>query len=313
MEVRVSRVGREAIGTKSYELVDPQGGELPPFSAGAHLDVLLPGPAMRQFSLCNDPAERRRYLIAVFAEPGSRGISRRLHRQIGPGDRLLVSAPRNRFPLVEGARNYLLLAGGIGVTPLLAMAYRLAALDAEFRLHYCTKSPRHTAFRRQVAGFGAAALLHHDGGDPARGLDIAALLAVRRPGTELYFCGPIGFMQAVRRAAAHWPAHRVHCEYFAAEPAASREETGLAAFAVEDRASGKRYPVGPGQSILAALQATGLQIEGPCESGRCGICRRHYSKGEPVHRDTLLTASERAEFLLLCRAGSRSALLAIDL
>lgn len=313
MEVRVNRVVREAIGTKSYELVDPAGGELPPFSAGAHIDVLLPGPVMRQFSLCNDAAERHRYVIAVFAEPGSRGGSRLLHRRVRAGDRLLVSRPRNRFPLVEGRARYLLLAGGIGVTPLLSMAYRLAALGADFTLHYCTRSPRHTAFRAPLEAFGDAVVLHHDGGDPACGLDIKGLLAACRPGTQLYHCGPLGFMHAVREASAHWRHGSVHCEYFAAEPSDSADDAGLDHFAVRDRATGKLYPVGPGQSILAALRAARFEIDPPCESGRCGICRRHHSKGEPVHRDSLLTQSERAEFVILCRARSRSALLVLDL
>lgn len=313
MEVRVSRVGREAIGTKSYELVDPEGGELPPFTAGAHIDVRLPGPVMRQFSLCNDPSERHRYVIAVFAEPGSRGAPRLLHRKVRPGARLVVSRPRNRFPLVEGAARYLLLAGGVGVTPLLSMAYRLAALGADFTLHYCTKSLRHTAFRAPLRAFGNAAVLHHDGGDPARGLDMKKLLAGYRPGTQLYHCGPRGFMDAVREAAVHWPESSVHCEYFAAPPSDAGEDNGLDDFAIRDRVTGKLYPVGPGQSIFAVLRDAGFEIGASCKSGRCGICRRHYSKGEPVHRDTLLTESERGEFILLCRARSRTPVLVVEI
>jgi vanillate O-demethylase ferredoxin subunit len=313
MEVRVSRVVREAIGTKRYELVDPDRGALPGFTAGAHIDVLLPGPIMRQFSLCNDPAERHRYVIAVYAERGSKGGSRLLHREVHAGDRLVISHPRNRFPLSEGRPRYLLLAGGIGVTPLLSMAYRLATLGAEFTLHYCTKSPRHTAFRTSLDDFGGAVHLHHDAGDPARGLDIRALLETRPPGAQLYYCGPLGFMHAVRKAAAHWPDDSVHCEYFAAEPSDGGEDSGLDHFAVRDRTSGRLYPVGPGQSIVAALRDSGAATDPPCESGRCGICRRHYSKGEPVHRDSFLTESERSEFVLLCRARSRSPVLEIEL
>ena len=313
MEVRVSRVVREAIGTRSYELVDPKGSELPAFTAGAHIDVVLPGPMMRQFSLCNDPDERRRYVIAVFAERGSRGGSRLMHRRAQPGDRLVISRPRNRFPLVEGRRRYLLLAGGIGVTPLMAMAHRLAALGTPFALHYCTRGPRHAAFRAHLAGFGDRVVLHHDGGNPARGLDIKALLAAERPGTQLYYCGPPGFMQAVREAAADWPRRSVHCEYFAAEPADAGGDNGLDRFTVADRPTGRLYPVTPGQSILDALRGAGVAIDAPCASGRCGICRRHYSSGDPIHRDALLTASERSEFVILCRARSRSPVLVVDL
>jgi ferredoxin-NADP reductase len=312
--VRIARVAKEAVGINSYQLVDPAGGELPPFTAGAHIDLYLPGPIVRQYSLCNDPAERHRYLIAVLREGPAAGASRRLHAMTA-GDELFISPPRNRFPLVEDGARYLLLAGGIGVTPLLSMVSRLAALGADFTLHYCTRSSRHTAFRRHLAPLAAAGRVvhHYDGGDPARGLDIGALLAPYRPGAQLYFCGPIGFMRAVAAATAHWPAAAVHCEYFKPEPTEAPAEAGLDRFEVAIAGTGRSYPVGPGKTILDALRDAGEVVGESCMTGTCGVCRRPYLSGEPVHRDRLLTESEKREFILLCRARSRSPRLVIAL
>jgi ferredoxin-NADP reductase len=305
--VLVRQVRREAEGINSYELVDPDGGYLPPFTAGAHIDLYLSGRAVRQYSLCNDPAERHRYLIAVLVEETGKGASSQLHAQVRAGDRLLVSAPRNRFPLVEGAAHYLLLAGGIGVTPLLSMTARLAATDADFTLHFCTRSPGQTPFRERLAGLArdGRVIYHHDGGDPAKGLDIGGLLAAPRPGTALYYCGPLGFMRAVRESCAHWPEASVHCEYFMPE-APPETDGGLDRFEVEIAGTGEVVEVGPGRSLFAALRGCGLMPPEPCAAADCGLCRLRYREGDPVHRDRLLTDSERAEFVIACVAGSRS-------
>jgi ferredoxin-NADP reductase len=314
LTVRVCRIRREAIGINSYELADRQGGDLPEFAAGAHIDVHLPGGAVRQYSLCGDPADRGRWLIAVLAEADGEGASGRLHREIREGDALLVSAPRNRFPLVEGAPHYLLLAGGIGVTPLLSMAARLAATGADFMLHCCTKSPRHTPFRDRLRPLARAGRVrcHHDGGDPRQGLDLGALLRAPRPGTELYFCGPLGFMQAVREAAAAWPQDSVHCEYFMPE-AAPDSEPGLDRFEIVLAASGTGLRVGPGQSLFEVLCRAGLMSPPACADGGCGRCRVRWLAGDPLHRDRLLTDSERGEYVLACRTGSRAPRLVLDL
>jgi ferredoxin-NADP reductase len=333
--VRVGRIAREADGINSYELVDPAGGALPEFAAGAHIDVHLPGlevaapsppspaggggggwgagPAVRQYSLCNDPAERHRYLIAVLVEDRPGGFSRRLHEEVGAGAGLEVSAPRNRFPLIEGAAHYLLLAGGIGVTPLLSMSARLATIGADFTLHYCTRSPDHTPFRGRLDGLARAGrvVYHHDGGDPKQGLDIGGLLASRRPGTQLYYCGPLGFMRAVRESSAHWPRDALHCEYFMpeAEPDAGQ---GRDRFRIMIAATGAICEVTPGESILDALRRQGLASVTACAAADCGLCRMRFVGGEPVHRDRLLTDSERGEFVIACKARSRSPLLVLD-
>lgn len=312
--VLVRRVRREAEGINSYELVDPDGGQLPAFTAGAHIDLYLPGRAVRQYSLCNDPAERHRYLIAVLVEEAGKGASSRLHEEVGAGDRLVISTPRNRFPLVEGAAHYLLLGGGIGVTPLLSMVARLAAIGADFTLHFCTRSPAQTPFRDRLASFArdGRVIYHHDGGEPAKGLDIRGLLAAPRPGTALYYCGPLGFMRAIRDSCAHWPEGSVHCEYFMPE-AEPDPGGGLDRFEVEIAGTGEVFEVGPGQSLFAALRQRGLVPPEPCAAADCGLCRLRYRAGDPVHRDRLLTDSERQEFLIACVAGSRSPRLVLDL
>ena len=314
LSVRVRRIRREADGVNSYELVAAAGGALPEFTAGAHIDVRLPGGAVRQYSLCGDPAERDRWLIAVLAEADAGGASRRLHQQIGAGDRLFVSMPRNRFPLIEGAARYLLLAGGIGVTPLLSMAARLAATGADFTLHYCTRSPDHTPFRDRLQGLVRAGRVHyhHDGGEPAKGLDIRALLRAPVPGTQLYYCGPLGFMQAVREAAAGWPADTVHCEYFMPE-APPETEPGLDRFEIVLAASQRVLPVPPGQGLFEVLCGAGLLAPPACADGLCGRCRVAWLAGDPVHRDRLLTDSERGEFVIACKSGSRAPRLVLDL
>ena len=195
-----------------YEFVDPNGHDLPPFEAGAHISVRLGEELVRDFSLWNDPAERWRYCIAVLREGRA---SSQMHEEVRVGDLVEGSMPRNNFPLAAEAERHLLIAGGIGITPIMAMIAELRRRRAEFRLHYCTRSPEETAFLDDLAVLAAQGRVqfHHDGGDPAKGLDIAATLRECRPGTHLYYCGPAGMMAAA--AAADWPPGAVHCEYFA--------------------------------------------------------------------------------------------------
>src|SRR5262245_38938486 len=180
LPLRVSRITREAQDVASFELVDPLGLELPPFAAGAHLDVRVHDNIRRQYSLCNDPQERHRYVIAVLNEPAGRGGSRWMHEEIAVDSVLLVSPPRNHFPLAgREARFHLLLAGGIGETPMLAMIAELERRASPWHLHYCTRDPARTAFLDRLRPLIAAGKveLHHDDGDPTRGLDIARTLA----------------------------------------------------------------------------------------------------------------------------------------
>jgi len=216
MLLRLRSITYLAQRINGYELVDRDEGDLPPFEAGAHISVRVGDGPVRDFSLWNDPAERTRYCIAVLREPEGRG-SCQWHEVVRVGDVIEASLPRNNFPLAANALHYLLIAGGIGITPIMAMVAILRRRRADFLLHYCTRSAEETAFLDDLAVLAAMGrvVFHHDGGNPTKGLDIAAALREFRPGTHLYYCGPAGMMAAAVAASRHWPPETVHCEYFA--------------------------------------------------------------------------------------------------
>lgn len=317
LKLRVRSVTYEAEGILSFELVDPAGGLLPPFDAGAHLDVRIPGGLSRRYSLCGAPGTRDHYKIAVLKAPNSRGGSLAMHERVRAGDLIEVSAPHNFFPLVPQARRSLLLAGGIGITPMLAMLHQLRADGADYEMHYCTTSPERTAFAAELADEVARGRvhLHHDGGDPRRGLDLMALLRERAEGEHVYFCGPGGFMKAIQAAAAHWPKEAVHFEYFGAEPVAAPVAPAADAQAMELvlSRSGRTVPIEASQTILAALRAAGVPCESSCESGVCGACKQGYSAGKPAHTDYLLSDEEHESQVLVCCATVAEGPLVLDL
>jgi vanillate O-demethylase ferredoxin subunit len=216
MLLRIRSITYLAERINGYELVDRDGCDLPRFEAGAHISVRLCDGLVRDFSLWNDPAERARYCIAVLRESDGHA-SGDLHERARVGDVVEASPPRNNFPLAADVERYLLIAGGIGITPIMAMIAELRRRRADFQLHYCTRSPEETAFLDDLSVLAAQGRVqfHHDGGDPAKGLDIAATLRECRPGTHLYYCGPAGVMAAAAAASKHWPPGSVHCEYFA--------------------------------------------------------------------------------------------------
>jgi len=320
MQLRVRSITYLAEDINGYELVDPNGRDLPRFSAGAHIGVRLgaaeSGGVWRDYSLWNDPAERRRYCIAVLREKLGEG-SRRLHDEIRVGDTVETSLPRNNFALAEGAERHLLLAGGIGITPVMAMVAELRRRRADFVLHYCTRSPARTAFRDKLdllAAMGKV-VFHYDDGDPAKGLDIARLLREPQPpGTHLYYCGPAGMMTAAKAASAEWPADNVHCEYFsgpAAAPPARLEDDRP--FAVRLARSGGEYEVRAGETILDVLRRRGVETRSSCELGYCGACLTRYLGGEVDHRDPILNETARTTHLLICCSRAKSAVLVLDL
>jgi vanillate O-demethylase ferredoxin subunit len=321
MKLRVRSITWEAEDTLSFELVDPAGAELPPVSAGAHLEVKVPGGLLRQYSLCDPPWQRDHYRIAVLDVAGGRGGSRAMHREVRAGQLVEIGGPRNRFELSSGAAHSLLLAGGIGITPILSMAEQLHRDGASFELHYCTRSPERTAFAQRLAAapFASRVHLHHDGGDPARGLDIAALLARQAAGTHLYYCGPTGFMKAAQAAAAGWERERVHFEYFGADPSAAPAPRAAAAGnaagggIVVLKRSGREVAVGSGQSVLEALREAGVDCLSSCEAGVCGTCELKYLEGEPEHNDHVLSDEDRRHSLMICVALPGRKPLVLDL
>jgi ferredoxin-NADP reductase len=312
MQLRVRSITYLAEAINGYELVDPRGRDLPRFAAGAHIDLRF-GDLVRQYSLCNDPAERRRYCIAVLREEASRGGSRYVHDTIRVGDLLEVSMPRNNFPLESEAEQHLLIAGGIGIAPIMSMIAELQRRRADFQLHYCTRSAARTAFGDDLALIAADGRVHfhYDGGDPARGLDIGALLHDPPRGTHLYYCGPAGLMAAAAEATKGWPAGTVHCEYFTATPAASVVEDKP--FRVRLAKRGVEYEIPVGQTIVGVLRRHGITVPTSCELGYCGACVTRYLAGEPDHRDQVLREYGRGRFVLICCARSKTPVLDLDL
>lgn len=312
MQLRIRKIIYLAEAINGYELVDPRGRDLPRFEAGAHVELRLGG-LLRQYSLCNDPAERRRYCIAVLREAEGRGGSRHLHERVRAGDIVEVSLPRNNFPLDWTAGRHLLIAGGIGIAPIMAMVSELRRRRAEFKLFYCTRSPERTAFRKELAPLHdeKALRLHHDGGDAGRGLDIAAVLQNAPPGTHLYYCGPAPLMAAATEAARHWPAEMVHCEYFTAVPPPLLEDDHP--FRVRLARSGGEYEVPVGETIVDVLRRHDVAVRTSCEFGYCGACLTPYLGGEPDHRDQMLEENARKRYVLICCARSKTPVLELDL
>ncbi|MGH8122732.1 MAG: PepSY domain-containing protein, partial [Rudaea sp.] len=315
-EVKIVRKVIEAQDICSFELADPSGRALPPFAAGAHIDVHIGAGLVRQYSLCNDPRESHRYLIGVLRTPQSRGGSSALHAEIHEGDRLRISAPKNYFPLTSGAGRSLLIAGGIGITPILCMAETLAASNADFQLHYCTRSPARAAFteRMRQSAFARDVALHFSAAGASQRFDFGAMLGAPDWSTHLYVCGPDGFMQAVIDSAKTlgWSAHNVHREYFAADVAHADNDVE---FDVKIASSGVVVRVARDKSVLAALAAHGIDIPSSCEQGVCGTCVTRVIAGVPDHRDKILDDEERGrnDRFTPCCSRARSPMLVLDL
>lgn len=316
LKVRVAARTVEALDICSFELVSLDGKPLPAFSAGSHVDVAVADGITRQYSLCNDPTESHRYQIAVLRDANSRGGSAAMHERLQVGDTVEISAPKNHFPLAHDARRHLLLAGGIGVTPILCMAERLAMTGADFEMHYCTRSAERTAFRERIARsrFAPRVRFHHDDGEAAQKLDVAALFARPEPGTHLYVCGPQGFMDAVLGTARErgWLEPQLHCEYFAAAPAPAGDRQ---AFEVQLASSGRIVVVPADKTVVQALTEAGVEVLTSCEQGVCGTCLTRVLEGVPDHRDLYLSAEEQAanDQFTPCCSRSRSARLVLDL
>jgi ferredoxin-NADP reductase len=315
MQLRVRSITYLAEAINGYELVDPRGRDVPRFDAGSHIAVRLGSGLLRDYSLCNDPAERRRYCIAVLRERDGEG-SCQFHEAIRVGDPVEVTFPRNNFPLAGEAERHLLLAGGIGIAPIIAMIAELRRRGGEFLLHYCTRSPEATAFREELDLLAAQGRVrfHHDGGDPRRGLDIAEALRDPRPGTHLYYCGPAGLMKAAAAAAADWPPGTVHCEYFTGPPARPPGPlTEDRAFRVRLRKSGTEFEISSGETIIDVLRRHGVAVRTSCELGYCGACLTRYCGGEPDHRDQILSIKDRERYVLICCSRAKTPVLELDL
>ncbi|WCE05544.1 PDR/VanB family oxidoreductase [Pseudoxanthomonas sp. JBR18] len=316
IEVQVVAVREEGEHLRSFELRRTDGGALPTFEAGAHIDVQLPGKLTRQYSLCNAPHETHRYLICVLRESASRGGSEAMHA-LAEGGVLTISAPRNLFALHPAPAYSLLFAGGIGITPLIAMAEHLARNGRSFELHYSARGPGRAAFleRLRAAPWGDRVHLHFDDGPAHLRLDVAQALAAAPDGAHLYVCGPAGFIDHVFQAAeaSGWDPARLHREYFSAAP--SPVDAGEQSFEVQVASSGEVHTIPPGRSIAQVLDEAGVFVPVSCEQGICGTCVTAVLEGTPDHRDQFLSADEHArnDQITLCCSRARSARLVLDL
>ncbi|ABE36685.1 2Fe-2S iron-sulfur cluster binding domain protein [Paraburkholderia xenovorans LB400] len=314
--VRVARKRIEAADIASLILESADGAPLPPAGPGAHIDVHTPSGCVRQYSLCNLADEHGHYRIAVLRDSASRGGSISMHDDVLEGGKLSISAPKNHFPLREDARHSILIAGGIGITPVIAMASALHARGASFALHYRTRSAARTAFLRELT-HGALAphcALYHDDAPALRKLELMPLLEAAPPDTHVYVCGPKGFMDAVisTARAQHWSEDRIHFEYFAgvATPGANANS-----FEVVLAKSGQVVQVAPSQTIVEVCSAHGVAIPTSCLHGICGTCITRVLEGEVEHKDFYLTPQERASHtqMLPCCSRAKSHRLVLDL
>ena len=311
MPLRVTRNDRIADGIHLMEFRSADGRPLPEFSAGAHITIRVPNGLMRKYSLCNDPAERDRYAIAVKREATGRGGSANLIDTVKAGDELMVAAPVNDFRLPQRGQDFLFIAGGIGITPIMAMIRQVQAEGKRFRLFYCTRSPETTAFLDELSKpeFKNKVTIHHDHGDPGRSLDLRPVLLERKNREHLYCCGPRPLMEAVRDMTGHWSSAAVHFEAFS--EAETHKPTDKP-FKVRLARSGEVIEVPADKTILEVLRAHGLEVPSSCETGTCGTCRTKLLAGQADHRDLVLAEHERADHIMICVSRARSDEITID-
>ncbi len=313
LKLRLRQIRLEAKGIASYELVSALGHALPPFTAGAHIDLHLPEQMVRSYSLLNDPAETHRYVIAVQLDPQGRGGSAWMHQRPRVGDVLQASAPLNDFALLDTPAPTVLIAGGIGITPLMAMARQLQRRRRPWQLHYAARSARTAAFADELAVLAGDAqamrLYLGDSGDER--MPLPSIVAAAPPDAHLYCCGPARMIDAFLDACAGRPATQVHTERFAAGNAAATE----GGFEVVLQRSGRRFAVPAGKTILDTLLDHDVDVQYACSAGVCGTCRTGVVAGLPDHRDDYLSEDEKAgnDAIMVCCSGARSDTLVLDL
>ncbi|TCK05793.1 PDR/VanB family oxidoreductase [Marinobacterium mangrovicola] len=316
IDAKVTKKSCETADICLIELARPDGSALPAFSAGAHIDLHLGNGLIRQYSLCNHPNEDHRYEIAVLNDPESRGGSRFVHEGLNEGDSLQISEPRNLFPLEAKAERHLLIAGGIGITPILCMAERLDHQGGEFEMHYCTRTPETTAFVERIgkANFANRVEFHHSHTDNPSTMDTKAVMEAQAAGTHLYVCGPNGFMDHVLNTAREcgWPEERLHREHFAAEAVSQEGDT---AFEVQLASSGDIIEIPADRTVLDVLMERDVDVPFSCEEGVCGTCAVRLLEGEPDHRDVFMTEAEHAanEEFAPCCSRAKSKRLVLDI
>lgn len=296
------------------DLVSADGNPLPSFDAGAHIDLHLGEGLVRQYSLAGSPSERSSYRLGILKDPKSRGGSVAAHQRLQAGAILQIGAPRNQFPLDLEAPHSVLVGGGIGITPMIAMAHALFDAGKSFELHYCGRTEAACAFLDELrsCAFAHKVRTHFDDAGDEQRLKLSAVLGAAKPGTHMYVCGPAGFMDwaigEARRLGL--PESQIHKEYFQVDT-----DTSGSAFDVVAKKSGKQVRVEEGQSIVDALSGVGIKVQVSCEQGVCGTCLCTVLEGTPDHRDVFLTDEEKADNdqILLCCSRSKSGTLVLDI
>jgi phthalate 4,5-dioxygenase reductase component len=313
--VRVAAKRTVAQGTICFDLVATDGALLPAFTAGAHVTVVTPMGARRNYSLCSDPHDLARYQIAVKRQADGRGGSQSLVDKLHEGAQLRISAPRNHFELISRAQEFIFIAGGIGITPILSMLRQLQRTDgARYTLYYCTRDAESSAFLEALRNtFAGSVVVHHDHGDPSRAYDFWPVLETPSR-AHVYCCGPASLMDSVADMTGHWPSGSVHFERFGVD---AKVLATNAAFTVRLKNSAHEVNVAAQQTLLEALRAHGCTVRSSCESGTCGSCKTGLISGDVDHRDAVLSQDERSTHIMPCvsraRAGAGAGELVLDL
>jgi ferredoxin-NADP reductase len=310
MQARIRSIEWEIDSINIYTLVPLRGEHFPAFEAGAHIDLRLPNGLSRSYSLVNAPSEHDRFVIAVQRAADSRGGSKYMQENTRAGDVLEISEPRNNFPLNETADYTILIAGGIGVTPMLSMIARLDELGRPWVLHYAVRARSRAAFLDRLTPNDAAHVIFGDDPGGAR-LDMAAIIAAAPPNAHIYCCGPLGMLAAFETLTASLPPGHAHVEYFTAGVAVATEGN----YVLDLRRSGKTIKVASGETMLDALLTEGVNIAFACTEGVCGTCEVKVLEGVPDHRDHFLTEEQKASnrSVMVCCSGSKTSRLALDL
>ena len=310
LKVRLVAARYAARDTNLYEFVPVDGQPLPPVQPGAHIDIHLPNGMMRQYSLVVPGDRPSSYIVGVKRDPASRGGSRFLHDDLRLGTVLKISRPRCLFPLEELAEHTVLIAGGIGITPIWCMAQRLQQLGASWEMHYATRSRDDAAFAESLAEL-APVRFNFDDENQGQFLDLPGIVASAPAGAHFYCCGPLPMLDAFEKATAALPPNQVHVEYFSPKQAADTE----GGYMVKLARSGLEFTIPAGKTILDVLRDAGVDVPYSCEQGICGACETRIVSGEPDHRDSILTEAEQkaGQTMMICCSGSKSPELVLDL
>lgn len=310
IDVRLADIRFAARDTNLYEFRHVDGQKLPAYEPGAHIDLVLPNGLIRQYSLIVPDAEPESYTVGIKRDPASRGGSRYIHDQLHVGKTLKISAPRNNFPLREDAEHVMLIAGGIGITPIWCMVQRLEKLGRSWTLYYSCRSRADTAFLEPLQKMPSANF-HFDDENEGKFLDIAKIVAEAPKDAHLYCCGPTPMLKAFEAATADRPPDQIHVEYFTAKA----EPAKKGGFTVELARSGEEHFIPEGKTILQVLLDAGIDVDYSCELGICGACETRVISGIPEHRDAILSEEEQAENkrVMICCAGCKSDRLVLDL